>query len=213
MTCIVYILCCSSHLQVSLSDPSIGDKFSVEKLGSSGRRLVSVPSAVHGAPETAEVSDTNMYSKGKTLFTFFLRASSYELTPQQGLLRWNSNWRTFCRRAERLCSDFNVWQALSLRTLIPRYDGKFVQLPHAVLSKLCLALQHLLTHVINCLGSRTFCCLSMHILFLCIQLQTSKSSTTGRAGVLPWVNNCELQAAYVLGQARSVSTQASPAGQ
>lgn len=28
----------------------------MEKLGSSGRRLVSVPSIVHGAPETAEVS-------------------------------------------------------------------------------------------------------------------------------------------------------------
>ena len=49
-------LYCSSHLQVSLSDPSIGDKFSVEKLNASGRRLVSVPSIVHGAPETAEVS-------------------------------------------------------------------------------------------------------------------------------------------------------------
>ena len=48
-------LACSSHLQVSLSDPSIGDKFSVEKLGTTGRGLVSVPSIVHGAPETAEV--------------------------------------------------------------------------------------------------------------------------------------------------------------
>ena len=28
----------------------------MEKLGASGRRLVSVPSIVHGAPETAEVS-------------------------------------------------------------------------------------------------------------------------------------------------------------
>ena len=46
---------CSSHLQENLSDPSIGDKFSVEKLGSAGRGLVSVPSIVHGAPETAEV--------------------------------------------------------------------------------------------------------------------------------------------------------------
>lgn len=40
---------------MSLSDPSIGDKFSVERLGTSGRGLVSVPSIVHGAPETAEV--------------------------------------------------------------------------------------------------------------------------------------------------------------
>ena len=49
---------CSSHLDVSESDPSIGEKFSVESLRQSGRRLESVPSMLHGAPETAEVSDT-----------------------------------------------------------------------------------------------------------------------------------------------------------
>ncbi|DBA81171.1 TPA: hypothetical protein ACH3X2_006989 [Trebouxia sp. C0005] len=51
----------SSHLQVSLSDPSIGDKFSVERLGTSGRGLVSVPSIVHGAPETAEESRETLF--------------------------------------------------------------------------------------------------------------------------------------------------------
>lgn len=58
---------CSSHLQVSLSDPSIGDKFSVERLGTSGRGLVSVPSIVHGAPETAEVHP--MHLSSNELFT------------------------------------------------------------------------------------------------------------------------------------------------
>lgn len=46
----------SSHLQVSPSDPSIGDKFSVQSLRSGARGLVSVPSIVHGAPETTEES-------------------------------------------------------------------------------------------------------------------------------------------------------------
>lgn len=67
---------CSSHLQVSLSDPSIGDKFSVEKLGASGRRLVSVPSVVHGAPETAEVSSLHVNTH---MQTELLSAGSYEL--------------------------------------------------------------------------------------------------------------------------------------
>ena len=88
----------------------------MEKLGASGRRLVSVPSVVHGAPETAEVSASVVKTslQGQRIAMSLLR-----LAVDLG----HNNCCQHCRRAERLCSDSNVWQALSLKISILRWSG------------------------------------------------------------------------------------------
>ena len=46
----------SSHLDVEDDDPTMGAKFSIEKLRQSQEGLRTIPSTVHGAPVSAAVS-------------------------------------------------------------------------------------------------------------------------------------------------------------
>lgn len=47
---------CSSHLDVEDDDPNVGANFSIEKLRESQEGLHTIPSTVHGAPVSAQVS-------------------------------------------------------------------------------------------------------------------------------------------------------------
>ena len=50
------VILCSSHMDVSDDDPNVGAKFSVETLRHGHEGLDSIPSTVHGAPVSAQVS-------------------------------------------------------------------------------------------------------------------------------------------------------------
>lgn len=91
-----------------------------------------------------------------------------------------------CRRAERLCSDFSAWQALSLKTSIPRCDAtrnpKLAELKHAVTPTKCMSMLTQDFPTANLDASLWLlactCCLE-------ITLDTSKSMIASRGAMLP----------------------------
>ena len=95
----------------------------MERLGTSGRGLVSVPSIVHGAPETAEVHPVLC-----TFYHLSLSDTQLSLVMQSSVgsvilvVHARPDSIHGCRKVEKRSSGYSAWQVLSHRILTLRYS-------------------------------------------------------------------------------------------